>query len=115
MKLPFQHHYVKTSNRSRGICNGPLTLVTSVTVVVWHSLPIGAPGRPPGWPPQRPLPIRTSSNGLLQRPLHKFFVTDVKRTRYKCPLPIKALSVTGFLSPLLIAALLVTGYKVRYR
>jgi hypothetical protein len=28
---------------------------------------------------------------------------------------IKALSITGCLSPLLIAAVLVTGYKVRYR
>jgi hypothetical protein len=80
-------HYVKTSNRSRNICNGPLTPVTStisVTVVIWRSLPISAPGRPPGWPPQRPLPMWTSGNWLLKHPLHKFFVTDVKRAHYKC-------------------------------
>jgi hypothetical protein len=26
----------------------------------------------------------TSGNGLIKRLLHKFFVTDVKRARYKC-------------------------------
>jgi hypothetical protein len=77
-------HYVKTLNRSRSICNGLLTPVTFVTVVVWRPLPISAPGRPRGWPPQHPLPMWTSGNGLLEYSLHKFFVTDVKRARYKC-------------------------------
>jgi hypothetical protein len=53
-------------------------------VVVWRLLPISALGRPQGWPPQRLLPMWTSGNGLLKRPLHKFFVTDVKSARYKC-------------------------------
>jgi hypothetical protein len=42
-------HYVKTSNRSRSICNGPLTPITShtsVMVVVWHPLPISAQDEP---------------------------------------------------------------------
>jgi hypothetical protein len=32
VKLKFEFHYVKTSNRSRSICNGPLTLVTSTHI-----------------------------------------------------------------------------------
>jgi hypothetical protein len=66
----------------------------------------------------------TSGNRFLKRPLHKFFVTDVKEsslqmlnllvTGLKSPLLINALSVTGYLSPLLIAAILVMGYKVYY-
>jgi hypothetical protein len=51
---------------------------TSVTVVTWCLLQISAVGRPRGWPLQRPLQIWTSGNGLLKRPLHEFFVTDVK-------------------------------------
>jgi hypothetical protein len=62
----------------------PLHPHTSVTVVVWRPLPISAPGRPRGWPPQRPLTMWTSGNGLIKRSLHKFFVTDVKTARYKC-------------------------------
>jgi hypothetical protein len=74
-------HYVKTSNRSHNICNGPLMPITAptfVAVVVWHLWRICAPGRPRGWPPQHPLPMWTSGNGLLKRLLHEFFVTDVK-------------------------------------
>jgi hypothetical protein len=61
----------------------PLHPPTFVAVVVWRRLPISAPGRLRGWPPQRPLPMWTSGNGLLKCPLHKFFVMDVKRARYK--------------------------------
>jgi hypothetical protein len=43
------------------------------------------------WPPQHPLPMWTSSNGLLKRPLDKFFEMDVK----KSPLKMVNLSVTG--------------------
>jgi hypothetical protein len=67
----------------------------------------------------------TSGNGLLKRPLHKLFVTDVKEsplqmlnlsiTGLSSPLPTNALSVTGCLSLLLIAVVLVTSYKVHYR
>jgi hypothetical protein len=78
---PIISHYVKTSNRSHNICNGPLTPVhrpTSVTVVLWRPLPISVSGRPRGWPPQRSLPMWTFGNRLLKRRLHIFFVTDVK-------------------------------------
>jgi hypothetical protein len=51
---------------------------TSVTVVVWRLLPVSAPGRPRGWPPQRPFPMWNYGNGLLKCLLHKFFVTNVK-------------------------------------
>jgi hypothetical protein len=70
-------HYVKTSNRSNNsICNGRLTPVTSIHICngcCLAPLPISAPGRPRGWPPQRPLPMWTSGNELLKRPLHEFF------------------------------------------
>jgi hypothetical protein len=56
----------------------PLHPPTSVMVVVWHPLLISAPGRPRGWPSQRPLPMWTSGNLLLKRQLHEFFVTYVK-------------------------------------
>jgi hypothetical protein len=73
--------YVKTLNRSRSICNGSkhvLHVPTSVMVVTWRPLQISAAGRPRGWPPQRPLQMWTSGNGLLKRLLHEFSVTDVK-------------------------------------
>jgi hypothetical protein len=44
-------------------------------VVVWRPLPISAPVRPPGWPPQRLLPMWTSGNGLLKS---KEPITNVK-------------------------------------
>jgi hypothetical protein len=64
----------------------------------------------------------TSGNGLLKRPLHKFFVTErepvtnvkpignelVKSVTDQCP------SVTGCLSLSLLVVVLVTGYKVHY-
>jgi hypothetical protein len=87
-------HYAKTSNRSCIICNGPLTPVTSTHICNGCCLaPItySAPGRPGVWPPQRPLPMWTSGTGLLKRPLHKFFVTDVKESS----LQMLNLSVTG--------------------
>jgi hypothetical protein len=80
-------HYVKTSNRSHIICNGPLTPITSTHICNGYCLApvIYKRARTTlGWPPQRPLPMWTSGNGLLKHPLHKFFVTDVKRARYKC-------------------------------
>jgi hypothetical protein len=73
-------HYVKTLNRSRSICNGPLTPVTCTHICnccYLMSITVKR-GRPtPGWHPQRPLPMWTC-NGLLKRPLHEFVVTDVK-------------------------------------
>jgi hypothetical protein len=80
-------HYVKTSNRSRNICNGPLTPVTSTHICNGCCLAPVTYKRARttlGWPPQCPLPMWTSGNGLLKCPLHKFFVTDVKRVHYKC-------------------------------
>jgi hypothetical protein len=77
-RYPAQYRLVRAFGRRQ------LHRPTSVTVVVWRPLPISAPGQPRGWPPQRPLPMWTSGNGLLKRSLHKFFVTDVKRVRYKC-------------------------------
>jgi hypothetical protein len=80
-------HYMKTSNRSHSLCNGPLTPVTSTDICNDCCLvPVTykRATRPPSWPPQHSLPMWTSSNGFLKRPLHKFFVTDVKRAHYKC-------------------------------
>jgi hypothetical protein len=57
---------------------------TELSRVGLSQLPISAPGRPRGWPPQCPLPMWTSGNGLLKRLLHKFFVMDVKGAHYKC-------------------------------
>jgi hypothetical protein len=86
-RWPRRRHYEKTSNRSHNICNGHLTPVTSTHICngcVWRPLPIIVPGRPRGWPQQLSLPMWTSGNELLKCPLHKFFVTDVKRACYKC-------------------------------
>jgi hypothetical protein len=80
-QIQAEYHYVKTSNRSRNICNGPLTPVTSTHICIGCCLAPVTYKRArttPGWPPQRPLPMWTSGNGLLKRPLHEFFVTDVK-------------------------------------
>jgi hypothetical protein len=70
-------HYVKTSNRSRNICNEPLTPNTSTHIC--RALVTHKHARTTrGWPPQCPLPMWTSGNRLLKHPLHKFFVIDVK-------------------------------------
>jgi hypothetical protein len=85
--LALSLHYVKTSNRSRNICNGPLSPVTSTHICNGCCLaPVTykCARTTPGLASQCSLPMWTSGNGLLKRPLHKFFVTDVKRARYKC-------------------------------
>jgi hypothetical protein len=74
-------HYVKTSNRSHSICNRPLTPVTYTHICSDCCLAPVAYKRARttrGWPPQLPLSMWTSGNGLLKHSLHKFFVTDVK-------------------------------------
>jgi hypothetical protein len=78
-------HYVKTSNRSRNICNGPLTPVTSTHICCCLAPVTYRRARTtPGLASTTPLPMWTSGNRLLKRLLHKFFVTNVKRARYKC-------------------------------
>jgi hypothetical protein len=60
MPAPRGVHYVKTSNRSRNICNGPLTPVTSTQICNRCSLaPVTYKHARTtwGWPPQLPLPM----------------------------------------------------------
>jgi hypothetical protein len=73
-------HYVKTSNRSRSICNGPLTPVTSTHICNGCCLAPVTYKRTrttPGLASTTPVTNVTSGNRLLKRPSHKFFVTDV--------------------------------------
>jgi hypothetical protein len=78
---PCGSHYVKTSNRLRNICNGPLTHDTCTHICndCYLTFVTDKRGRPTqGWPPQCLLPMWTLGNDLLKRLLNEFFVTDIK-------------------------------------
>jgi hypothetical protein len=72
--------YVKTTNRSHNICNRPLTPVTCTHIYSGCYLaPVAYKrGRSTLGLAFAPLQMWTSGNDLLKRPLHEFFVTDVK-------------------------------------